>query len=177
MYTPRPLFLAGLLLAAHGHAAAAEACRPASAAQIAALFDHWNAMLQSGKAERVVANYAPRSVLLVPSSDEVLLSPAAKLSYYRHLVARGAAVQIDQRRIEADCDTATDAGTYRISFADGSQRSAGYLLTYRRFGTRWLIVTHRASWLPAQRARKDSSLSRHSASLAASSPSIFGPPD
>lgn len=158
MPTPTPFFLAGLLLAASGATTAAEPCRPASVPEIAALFEHWNAALQSGQADNVMAHYAQRSVLMVPSSNAVLLSPTAKLAYYQRLIARGPAVQLSQRHIEVDCNTAVDAGAYLIRFADGTQHGADYSVTYQRFGTRWLIVSHRTSWMPAQT-------------------SSFGPPD
>lgn len=138
-----------LALLAHTQAASAT-CQTASEQDITVLFDQWNAALKSGQPERVVAQYAQRSVLLVPGSAQALLSPAEKLAYFKRFLERRPTGHIDNRVIAIDCDTAVDAGTYTFSFADGSRLSAGYSLTYQRSGGRWRIVSHRASELAAK---------------------------
>jgi hypothetical protein len=50
---------------------------------IAALFDRWNQSLQTGDPQKVVANYAERSILLPTVSNKPRLTPAEKVDYFR----------------------------------------------------------------------------------------------
>ena len=59
-------------------AALVENCKSTSEAEISALFDRWNASLQTGDPHKVVANYAPRSILLPTVSNKPRLTPAEK---------------------------------------------------------------------------------------------------
>lgn len=139
-----------LLLAANVRAAATETCRPASSDDIAGLFERWSRALASGRVDAVLANYAPRSVLLAPASADPLLSARQKRAYFARLLRRRPVVRIDSRHIDIDCDTAIDAGTYSFRFADGSHLTAGYSFIYQRVRQRWRIVSHRYSELPGR---------------------------
>jgi hypothetical protein len=47
-----------------------EACHPIKEMKVAALFDRWNASLQTGDPKKVVTNYASKSVLLPTVSNK-----------------------------------------------------------------------------------------------------------
>jgi hypothetical protein len=68
------LSLAALATASTGATARTEQCRAASDKQIAALFDRWNASLQTGDPKMVVANYAVKSILLPTVSNKPRLT-------------------------------------------------------------------------------------------------------
>jgi uncharacterized protein (TIGR02246 family) len=124
-------------------------CTHASEEDIAALFDRWNASLQTGEPEKVVDNYASRSVLLPTLSNEVRLTREQKIDYFRHFLAKRPVGKIDQRAmIEIDCNTALDAGTYSFKFHDGSTAQARYSYTYKWDGNKWLITSHHSSLMP-----------------------------
>lgn len=127
--------------------AGAPPCGAPSEAEIAALFTRWNQSLQSGNAGAVLANYAPTSVLLAGQPHRPYLSAAQKRAYFRRLLRRHPSAAVTERRIESDCDTALDAGTYTLRFADGSAQATGYSISYQRFGRRWLIVSDRSAAL------------------------------
>lgn len=139
-----------LALMACAASAHAQACHPASSDDIAGLFERWSRALASGRVDAVLANYAPRSVLLTPASADVLLSARQKRAYFARFLQRRPVVRIDSRHIDVDCDTAVDAGTYSFRFADGSHLTAGYSFSYQRVRRGWRIVSHRFSELPGR---------------------------
>jgi hypothetical protein len=138
-------------LTCHARAATAHACPATSTTEIAALFDQWNAALQTGKPDQVVANYASRSVLLAEGSNTPRLTPQEKTVYFTQFLERKPVARIDSHHIEIDCNSAVDAGTYTVKFADGAHVEAGYSFNYQRIGGRWLIVSHRSSALDVRR--------------------------
>ena len=125
------------------------ACRPATEAEIAAVFDGWNAALQTGRPGAVVERYAPRSILLATLENTPLLTAAEKEDYFRHFMENRPSGRIDMRVIEIGCNTAWDAGTYTFTFAGtGASVAARYTFTYRWDGSRWLITSHHSSAMP-----------------------------
>ena len=128
--------------------ARSEVCKRVSEKDIAELFDRWNASLQTGDPHKVVANYAPESVLLPTLSNQPRLSPAEKEEYFEHFLQRKPVGVIDWRSIEVDCNTAIDAGLYTFTFGDGSVVKARYTYTYKWNGKQWLITSHHSSMMP-----------------------------
>ena len=126
-----------------------EQCRRASEQEIAALFDRWNASLQTGDAHQVVANYATRSILLPTVSNVPRLTPADKEDYFKHFLQSRPSGVIDLRFVDIACDTAVDAGLYTFTFgATGQVVHARYTFTYRWEGGKWLITSHHSSAMP-----------------------------
>ncbi|RYZ08762.1 MAG: SgcJ/EcaC family oxidoreductase [Comamonadaceae bacterium] len=125
-----------------------ERCRTTSDAEIAALFDAWNASLQSGNPARVAAHYAPKSVLLATLANEPLVTSEQKQGYFVKFLANKPSGKIDFRQIEVGCNTAVDAGLYTFTFGSGATVAARYSYTYRWDGSRWLITTHHSSAMP-----------------------------
>lgn len=52
------------------------------------LFDRWNASLQTGNPQNVLANDARKSVLLPTLSNTPRLTPEQKADYFEHFLAR-----------------------------------------------------------------------------------------
>ena len=141
--------VAALLLVVHGGAVAkTEACHPATQKQIAALFDRWNDSLKTGDPQKVVENYAPRSILLPTVSNKPRLTVDEKLDYFKHFLEKKPVGTIDFRDIMIECNSAIDAGLYTFRFDDGSVVKARYTFTYAWNGHRWLITSHHSSKMP-----------------------------
>ena len=130
-----------------------EQCRRASEQDIAALFERWNASLQTGDPHQVVANYAARSILLPTVSNQPRLTPAEKEDYFAHFLQSRPSGTIDLRFVDVGCNTAVDAGLYTFTFGTtGQVVHARYTFTYRwesaPGGGKWLITSHHSSAMP-----------------------------
>jgi uncharacterized protein (TIGR02246 family) len=130
-----------------------EKCRQTSEGEIAALFDRWNASLQTGDPRQVVANYAEKSILLPTVSNKPRLTPAEKNDYFQEFLKKRPSGKIDMRFVELGCNTAVDAGVYTFTFAQtGEVVQARYTYTYRWDGSKWLITSHHSSAMPEPKA-------------------------
>ena len=119
------------------------ACNPPLKSEVAALFDRWNASLRTGDPKKVVANYAPYSVLLPTVSNRARFTAAEKEDYFHHFL---------ERKPEGKfyCNSATDSGLYTCRFVDGTSVRARYSFSYKRVGNDWLISSHHSSGMPEQ---------------------------
>ena len=126
-----------------------ESCKATSESEIASLFDRWNQSLQTGDPHKVVANYAPRSILLPTVSNKPRLTPEEKEDYFHHFLENGPSGKIDLRMIELGCNSAVDAGLYTFTFSKtGVVVNARYSYTYHWDGNQWLITSHHSSAMP-----------------------------
>jgi uncharacterized protein (TIGR02246 family) len=126
-----------------------EACRASSEQEIAALFDRWNASLQSGDPRQVLANYADKSVLLATLSNTPRLSARQKEDYFRYFLQDRPSGRIDSRTVVMGCNSAVDTGLYTFTFGrTGAVVKARYTYTYQWDGGRWLITSHHSSAMP-----------------------------
>jgi uncharacterized protein (TIGR02246 family) len=150
MHFSRFVFLGATALAtmATNVHARSESCHVISEQQVAALFDRWNASLQTGDPKKVVANYAERSILLPTVSNKPRLTAEEKEDYFEHFLQRKPVGTIDSRTIEIDCNSAIDAGLYTFRFADASEVKARYTFTYKWDGKHWFITSHHSSAMP-----------------------------
>lgn len=130
----------------------ATSCNLPSKTEIASLFDRWNASLKTGDVKKVVANYATPSILLPTVSNQARFSAAEKEDYFVHFLQRKPEGKIDDRFIEVDCNSATDAGLYSFKFGDGSVVKARYSFSYRKVDDTWLISSHHSSAMPEKAA-------------------------
>ncbi len=126
----------------------ADYCNPPLKSEVAALFDRWNASLRTGDPKKVAANYAPGSVLLPTVSNRARFTAAEKEDYFAHFLTRRPEGSIDDRVIDVDCNSATDAGLYTFRFSDGTMVKARYSFSYRKIGSQWLITSHHSSGMP-----------------------------
>lgn len=145
---PEPVQAAAASVTPTESTALAEACNPPLKSEIAALFDRWNASLRSGDPKKVVANYAPESILLPTVSNRARFTVAEKEDYFMHFLQRRPQGYIDDRIIDVDCNSATDAGLYTFRFADGASVKARYSFTYKKIDGQWLITSHHSSGMP-----------------------------
>lgn len=150
MFPVRPAAFAAavLVVAAPSAFARSEVCKATSEKEVAALFDRWNASLQTGEPRKVVQNYARKSILLPTVSNKPRLSAEEKEDYFEHFLQRKPVGAIDSRSIEIDCNSAIDAGLYTFTFGDGSAVHARYTFTYKWDGKQWLITSHHSSAMP-----------------------------
>jgi uncharacterized protein (TIGR02246 family) len=144
-------------LAIAGYASAAsgsppqrtETCVSTNEREVSALFDRWNDSLKTGDPQKVVANYATRSVLLPTVSNKPRLTPEEKKDYFDHFLESKPVGKIDSRTIEIGCNTAVDSGLYTFTFGKtGAVVKARYTYTYKWDGTAWLITSHHSSAMP-----------------------------
>ena len=151
------LLLAGPALAQETQVPAPEICTPVDEAQIAALFDRWNAALRSGSAEQVAALYADDAVLLPTLSDTPRYTPAERIDYFEHFLAKRPNGHVDERHVWIGCNSAVDAGVYTFVFGKTGERvQARYSYSYAFNGKAWHITSHHSSLMPeAQRSAKE----------------------
>lgn len=129
----------------------ATSCYRASPQEVSALFDQWNAALQTGQPQTVVARYSADSILLPTLSNTVRATADAKVDYFNHFLEKRPVGTIDQRHILVECNAAIDTGLYTFTFNDGSVAKARYTFTYRKAGQNWLITSHHSSLMPESR--------------------------
>ncbi len=126
-----------------------EICKSATDQEIASLFDRWNQSLQTGDPQKVVDNYAERSILLPTVSNKPRITPAEKEDYFHHFLENGPSGEINMRMIFIGCNSAVDAGLYTFTFKKtGTNVRARYTFTYRWDGKQWLITSHHSSAMP-----------------------------
>ena len=122
--------------------------------QIAALFDGWNAALQTGDPKKVANRYAPDAVLLPTVSNEIRTDRAEIVDYFEHFLPnKPVAKKVETYINVLDSDSAIDAGAYDITLTDpktGVKRvvEARYTYEYEKRGGKWLIVNHHSSVMP-----------------------------
>ncbi|WP_417283643.1 DUF4440 domain-containing protein [Comamonas sp.] len=126
-----------------------ETCKATNEQEIAALFDRWNQSLQTGDVHKVVANYAPKSILLPTISNTPRLDAAQKEDYFKLFLQNQPFGRIDSRTIQIGCNTAVDVGLYTFTFAKtDAVVKARYTYTYQWDGKQWLITSHHSSAMP-----------------------------
>ncbi|GLS28177.1 SgcJ/EcaC family oxidoreductase [Marinibactrum halimedae] len=118
-------------------------------AAIEALFDRWNASLQTGDPKAVVKNYAERSILLPTVSNVPRLTAEEKEDYFVHFLTNEPSGVIDMRQITMNGDLAIDSGLYTFTFGKTGQKvKARYSFAYQNIDGEWLIVSHHSSAMP-----------------------------
>lgn len=131
------------------HASKTQRCKHTTEHEIAALFDRWNASLQTGDPHTVVGNYAEESILLPTVSSQPRLTPQEKGEYFEQFLKSEPSGKIDFRFIDIGCNYAVDAGLYTFTFGStGEVVPARYSFSYRWDGSKWLITSHHSSVVP-----------------------------
>ena len=147
------LLIAGCSTTTSNRGQSSQVCPESRAApteeEIASLFERWNQSLQTGNPEKVVANYAERSVLLPTLSNKPRLTSEEKADYFKHFLENQPSGKVNMRQIEIGSNMAVDTGLYTFRFArTGTEVKARYSFTYRWDGRQWLIVSHHSSAMP-----------------------------
>ena len=130
-----------------------ETCHATSDSEIARQFDRWNSALATLDPEKVVARYAPESILLPTVSNIPRTTPELRKDYFTMFLKNKPQGVIDSRQIQIGCNTAFDAGIYTFTFGDGRKVQARYTFTYGWNGKDWLITSHHSSAMPEQPAK------------------------
>lgn len=153
MISRLPAVLAAPLVAlAASSALAAEpapsACAAIDEKGVAALFERWNASLQTGNPDAVTANYAPDAVLLPTVSNQPRTNPAEIRDYFVHFLEKHPEGRIDRRVIKIGCNVAQDVGLYTFKIKGGKMVPARYTYVYQYRDGQWLIAHHHSSAMP-----------------------------
>lgn len=125
-------------------------------ADIAALFDRWNAALQTLDPKAVAALYAPDAVLLPTVSNQVRRTPAEIEDYFVQFLKKHPYGTILQANIRIFGDLAIDSGVYafKLTTEEGEiEMLCRYTFVYRRDGEDWRIIEHHSSFMPEYTAR------------------------
>ena len=130
-----------------------EQCRQTDEREIASLFDGWNAALATGQADKVVARYAEKSILLPTVSNVPRLTPAARRDYFDMFLKSKPQGVIDSRLIQIGCNSAIDAGIYTFTFGNDKKVQARFTYTYGWDGKQWLSTSHHSSAMPEPTAQ------------------------
>jgi uncharacterized protein (TIGR02246 family) len=131
------------------HSSKIQRCKHTTEHEIEALFDRWNASLQTGDPHKVVANYAEESILLPTVSNKPRLTPEEKEEYFEQFLKSQPFGSIDLRFVDIGCNYAVDAGLYTFTFGStGEVVPARYSFSYRWDGSTWLITSHHSSVQP-----------------------------
>ncbi|MUG97711.1 SgcJ/EcaC family oxidoreductase [Scytonema sp. UIC 10036] len=121
-------------------------------AEIAALFDKWNAALQTGNPDEVVKLYAKNAVLLPTLSNQVRIDRSQMRDYFQHFLKYQPIGTILQQNIRViDKSIAINSGIYSFNIIKNNQPEkvvARYSFVYHHDGNDWLIVDHHSSAMP-----------------------------
>lgn len=115
---------------------------------IPALFDQWNAALQTKDPKQVVALYETNAILLPTLSNQVRHNHAEIEDYFVSFTAKGPVGSINESNVRIFGQLAINSGIYTFAFEDGSSAQARFTFVYRWNGQRWMIVEHHSSQMP-----------------------------
>jgi uncharacterized protein (TIGR02246 family) len=151
--TAAALVAVGTFAAGAAVAGSGEEAKP-SKKQVAALFDDWNAALQTGDPEKVADLYADDAVLLPTLSNEVRTDREGRIDYFEHFLEnKPVGKKIETHINVLDSDSVLDAGTYQFALTDHetgkkSVAKARYTYEWEKRDGEWKIVNHHSSLMP-----------------------------
>ncbi|MBP7829819.1 MAG: SgcJ/EcaC family oxidoreductase [Kiritimatiellae bacterium] len=145
--------LAGWLCILAGVVACAQTPEVAGGeAEVAALFDQWDAALRTGDPDTVVALYAEDAVLLPTLSGRVRVGPEGIRDYFVHFLEKQPAGVITESHLRRFGDLAIRSGLYTFTLTDPDgivrEVDARFTFVYRLQDGRWRIVEHHSSLRP-----------------------------
>ncbi|MFC4466224.1 SgcJ/EcaC family oxidoreductase [Streptomyces xiangluensis] len=135
-------------------AATPEKAAKPSKKEVAALFDRWNATLQTGDAEKVADQYAKDAVLLPTVSNKVRTDRAGIVDYFEHFLQNKPVGKKVQTIVNVlDSNSVIDTGVYEFTLTDhetGEKKvvEARYTYEYEKRDGKWKIVNHHSSAMP-----------------------------
>ena len=119
-----------------------------NSSEIVALFEDWNAALQTGDPKQVAALYEEDAILLPTVSNQVRHNHQEIEDYFTVFLAKGPKGVIDESNVRLFGELAINSGVYTFSFSDGAVVQARYTFVYRSNGESWKIVEHHSSQMP-----------------------------
>ncbi|MET8980787.1 SgcJ/EcaC family oxidoreductase [Streptomyces sp. NPDC004539] len=127
----------------------------ATKAQIAGLFDTWNATLKTGDPEKVADLYGKNAVLLPTVSNKIRTNHAEIVDYFEHfLLNKPVGKKITTIVNVLDSNSAIDTGVYQFTLTDpktGAKSVVKARYTYEYEKQRdgdWKIINHHSSKMP-----------------------------
>jgi len=118
---------------------------------ISALFDQWNAALQTGDPDQVVALYADDGVLLPTLSNDVRHNHAEMRAYFVDFLKKSPRGTINESNIRELGDVAIHSGIYTFDLTSDGEESAAkcrFTYVYRKIDDAWKIIEHHSSLMP-----------------------------
>ena len=132
----------------------ASAPTDAREAEIASLFDRWNAALATGNPAEVTKLYAQDAVLEPTVSNKVRTTPEEIHNYFTSFLKLKPQGVVNYRQIRVlDENTALDTGVYTFDLTKDGKRQqvqARYTYVYEKLGGQWKIINHHSSAMPEQ---------------------------
>jgi uncharacterized protein (TIGR02246 family) len=129
--------------------------KPVTKTQVLALFDQWNAALQTGDPKKVADLYAKDAVLLPTVSNQVRTDRAGIVDYFEHFLQNKPKGTKTESVVNVlDRDTVIDTGVYEFELTDhdtGAKSTVKARYTYayeKQPNGKWLIVNHHSSKMP-----------------------------
>lgn len=117
--------------------------------EVIALFDIWNAALQTGEPKNVAALYDETDGILLPTvSNKVRHNLDEIADYFVHFLAKKPFGTINESNVRIFGDLAINSGVYTFAFEDGSEVQARFTYVYRNNGSEWKILEHHSSQMP-----------------------------
>lgn len=115
---------------------------------VVALFDQWNAALQTGDAENVANLYANGAILVPTLPNRLCHNPKEIKRYFADFLKKGPSGKIDEANVRWFDNIAINSGRYAFTLKDGDLIPARFTFAYQRDGDRWLIAEHHSSAMP-----------------------------
>lgn len=119
--------------------------------EISALFDKWNAALQTLDPDQVVALYAEDAILLPTLSNSVRHNHAEIRAYFVDFLKKHPSGTINESNIRDLGDTAVHSGIYTFaltSVGETSHAQCRFTYVYAKTGDDWKIIEHHSSLMP-----------------------------
>ncbi len=119
--------------------------------EIEALFDDWNAALQSHDPKQVAALYAKDAILLPTLSDQLRKTPDMIEDYFTEFLRLNPKGTIIEQHIRVYDPIAVNSGIYSFATTVGGERhdvTARFTFVYRRGPAGWEIIEHHSSTMP-----------------------------
>ena len=121
-------------------------------AEIAGLFDIWNAALADGDPEIVAELYAPDAVLLPTISNRPRTDRAGIIDYFEEFLKARPQGRIVESHLRRLGDLGVHSGVYVFALTGPEGRReahARFTFLYRRDPEGWRIIEHHSSLMPA----------------------------
>lgn len=126
-------------------------CKTATTSQVEALFNNWNAALQTRDPKKIAELYVNKAVLLPTLSNTPRTNHQELEDYFAYFVKNSPVGKLNSHVIRSGCNWATDTGLYTFTF-DGKNGketvNARFSYAYEYIDNKWLIVSHHSSLLP-----------------------------
>lgn len=122
----------------------------AARAQVAAATAEWISTFNTRDAKRIAALYAPDGILWGTVSKTIRTTPEEILEYFQESAANRPQLRmfLGEHHVRLFGDIATNSGYYTSrNPVDGKEvvTPLRFSFTYRREGSRWVIVNHHSS--------------------------------